>query len=85
MPLHLLRRKLEIYNGDRHVILELLRQIRKVGPLSSSLTSRNLGHLFITLGVLIRQAYGHHHLSGAQPNSVVKPSPGGAAVNTKPS
>lgn len=33
MPLHLLRRKHEIYNGDRHVILKLLRQIRKVGPL----------------------------------------------------
>ncbi|KAF1325793.1 hypothetical protein FI667_g8936, partial [Globisporangium splendens] len=29
MPLHLLRRKFEIYNGDRRIILELLQQIRK--------------------------------------------------------
>lgn len=33
MPLRLLRRKHEIYNGDRHIILEILHQIRKVGPL----------------------------------------------------
>lgn len=30
MPLHLLRRKNEIYDGNRSVLLELLHQIRKV-------------------------------------------------------